>query len=152
MCCTEGTLMKYSNFKSNAILNQRCVLGKETDLLPVCLVKDGFIPLNLKRVCLEMTWARLIIYISVKCEKHRKPVWPELGQNPNQSHANHNNIQIFTGGAKALTWINLVFPHFFEYIKPSKQFLEMTVLHLDRMEHKAAQLGSFRYSNGHYDK
>lgn len=55
MCSTEGTLMKYSNFKSNVILNQRCVLGKKTDLLPVCLVKDGFIPLNLKRVCLEMT-------------------------------------------------------------------------------------------------
>lgn len=92
MWSTEGNLMKYSNFTSNMILNQHCVLGKERDLLPVCLVKDSFIPLNLKRVCLEMTWARLIIYISMKCEKHRKPVWPELGQNPNQSHANHNNI------------------------------------------------------------
>lgn len=28
--------------------------------------------------------------------------------------------RILTGEAKALTWINLVFPHLFQYIKPSK--------------------------------
>lgn len=41
MCSTEGNLMKCSNLTSNVILNQLCVLGNETDLLPVCLVKDG---------------------------------------------------------------------------------------------------------------
>lgn len=37
------------------ILNQHCVVGRETALLPVCLVKDGFIPQNLKKVCLEVS-------------------------------------------------------------------------------------------------
>lgn len=101
------------------ILNQHCVVGNETALLLACLAKDGFTPQNLKKVCLEvgLPECRLIIHISTKREKHRKRVWPGLGQDPNESHANHNNIQIFTGGAKALTWTNLGFPHFFQYIK-----------------------------------
>lgn len=154
MCSIEGSLMKYSHSKSKCD-PQSAPCGRQGDSSTACLSVEGWFYTTkpeqgmswCKWDCTSTDWSYTSVWNVRSTERECGQGWDRIQR---RVMPTTTIFRFFTGGAKAKTWINLDFPHFFHYTKSFQIVPGIdSVPHLDRMDQRSVQLESLRYSHRH---